>query len=189
MSKINNIEFLTLPQQVMKNKRDVATLQTEVAEHGTSIDEMSQDLDSVSTTVVRELAPLTDEVDGFTYNVNGNTFTHSGLWESGEMKTSEVLVYESGSWKLKLNITPLTQNMVIIYRLLFDGPGIGVIELTVDGVFAPVSPETSISYEIANGKTRIYDPNPAMGGGGSGYLVIVGINGCMVSCTSGFAFG
>lgn len=28
MPKINNIEFLTLPQQVMKNKRDVATLKT-----------------------------------------------------------------------------------------------------------------------------------------------------------------
>lgn len=36
MPKINNIEFLTLPQQVMKNKRDVATLQTEVANNAVS---------------------------------------------------------------------------------------------------------------------------------------------------------
>lgn len=189
MPTINNIEFLTLPQQVSKNKKDIKTIDDSIANITQTIYNMSEAIETVSETVDRELTPLTDEVQGFTYNPAGNTFTHSGLWESGEMNTSQVLVQDGSSWVLKLNITPLTQNMVIIYRLLFDGPGITVVNLTIDGVFAPVSPEKGISYKIEGGKTFISDANPATGGGGPGYLVVVGINGCMVSCTSGYAFG
>ena len=37
MPTINNIEFLTLPQQVSKNKRDISALQTEVADEAVSV--------------------------------------------------------------------------------------------------------------------------------------------------------